>query len=207
MKTFTASRSRLALASFATSCALAAGGPSIAQTAAPSSGDQLTPQAPAATTQNRHPGAHSAAMGHEHHPHARGDHHHRRHGADQHRGDVMGRGLLRGLDLSQAQRDAIFAIMHAQAPVTRQQARQAREARQNLQQLALAGELDESRLREAAQRASQAMAELAVLRTRARHDVFKVLTPEQQAQVRTRLAQGRDGAHRHGSHHHGSRHG
>lgn len=102
---------------------------------------------------------------------------------------MMGEGMLRGLNLSEAQRDRVFTIMHAQAPAMREQAKQVRKARQDLQALAMAGELDDSRLRAAADQASRAMADLAVLRARTHNEVFKVLTPEQQAQLRARIEQ------------------
>lgn len=114
-------------------------------------------------------------------------------------GGMMGPKMLSGLNLSEAQRDRVFTILHTQAPAMREQAKQVRRARQDLQALSLSGELDESRLRAAAQRASQAMTDLAVLRARTHNEVFKVLTPEQQSQLRTRLEQ------RH-QHHHGTRH-
>ncbi len=102
----------------------------------------------------------------------------------------MGRGLLQGLDLTEAQRDRVFGIMHAQAPALREQARQMRQAQRELHTLALATELDEGRVKAVADRASRAMADMALLRTRTHNEVFKVLTPEQQAQVKTRLEAG-----------------
>ena len=119
---------------------------------------------------------------------------HGRHGGD---GLMMpGAAMLRGLNLSQAQRDRVFAILHAQAPQLRTQMREARQARQALQQLALAGDLDEAKLQDAAQRASRAGADLAVLRARTQNALYKELTPEQQAQLKARMEhRGHRGGH------------
>lgn len=121
----------------------------------------------------QHPGPHGPRAGHGH-P-----------GPD---GFAMpGAGMLRGLNLSEAQRDRVFNILHAQAPKMREQAREARNARRDLQQLSMAGELDETRLQAAAQRASRAMTDMAVLRARTHNAVFRELTPEQQAQLKARI--------------------
>jgi protein CpxP len=157
-----------------------------------------------------------SAPGHDTHPmphrHGHGMHsEHGRHGhgghsaqAGRHGGDGMmmpGAGMLRDLDLSEAQRDRVFSILHAQAPQLRNQMREARQARQALQQLALAGELDEAKLQEAAQRASRAGADLAVLRTRTQNALYKELTAEQQSRLKARMERrGQDG-HHHGGHH------
>lgn len=102
----------------------------------------------------------------------------------------MGRGLLRGLDLTEAQRDRVFGIMHAQAPALREQAKHLRQAQRELNTLALATELDEARLKAAVDRAARSMADMALLRTRTHNEVFKLLTPEQQAQLKARLEAG-----------------
>lgn len=175
-----------------------AGGAALVQAQAPAGADPAFPRTMPLHGHGSPHGAqgHGSPHGHPHHAlaeHRRGDHDEGRHG-----GAMMSKGLLRGLNLSEAQRDRVFSIMHAQAPVVREHAKQVREARQALQTLALAGELDESRLRAAADRASKAMADMAVLRTRTHHEVFKVLTPEQQSQLRARLAERQQ--HGHGSH-------
>ena len=145
---------------------------------------------PAPAAHPGHHGAHHHAGAHPHH----GARHGGRHGSD---GLMMpGAGLLRGLDLSEAQRDRVFSILHAQAPALREKAREARSAREAVHQLALAGELDEARLQEAAQRASRAMADLAVQRARTHNALFKELTPEQQSQLKARSEQrGHSGRH------------
>ena len=204
MRPRSASWHRNILAPSFAAMALALGGASIAQTPAPAGAPITRPQTlpghqgePHAIQRGEHhggqPGAysHGPAHGQAHHAHAG-----HRHG--EHDGGMMGKGMLRGLNLSEAQRDLVFSIMHTQAPAMREQTKQVRKARQDLQALAMAGDLDDSRLRAAADRASRAMADLAVLRTRTHNEVFKVLTAEQQAQLRARIEQRHQ--HGHGSH-------
>ncbi len=190
MKTLAYPTTRVALASFASALALVTAGASFAQPAPASHSQSPSSHTMPASAQHGH------AARHGHH----GEHSHR--SAEGHGGGLMVRGLLQGLNLSDTQRDQVFAIMHAQAPALRQHSKEVRSARQDLQRLALSGDLEDSRLRQAAQRASQAMSELAMLRTRTHHEVFKVLTPEQQTQLRARLEQRQQrGGHQHGGHH------
>ena len=195
--------SRNFLATTATALALATAGLAFAQAPTPASPDPANAQRPMPMpmTMPGQPASppNAAREGHGPSAHAGHGHQHTQRG-EGHGGGLMGPKMLSGLNLSEAQRDRVFTIMHAQAPAMREQAKQVRQARQDLQTLSLSGEMDESRLRAAAQRASQAMADLAVLRARTHNEVFKVLTPEQQSQLRTRLEQ------RH-HHNHGTRHG
>lgn len=144
---------------------------------------QQPPSAPPTPAASSTSGAHHGHPG-AHHHHGGHAQHGARHGGTA--GMMPGAGFLRGLDLSEAQRDRVFSILHAQAPALREKAREARNAREAMHQLALAGELDESRLQEAAQRASRAMTDLAVQRARTHNAVFKELTPEQQSQLKAR---------------------
>lgn len=178
--------------------ALAANLPAQAQQAPEHAGHAM-PHSP------RH-GAHHSAGQPTAHPHS--GHHAQagRHGQD---GLMLpGGGMLRGLNLSEAQRDRVFAILHAQAPQMRAQAREAKKAREALHELTLSAELDDARLKEMAERASRAGTDLAVMRARTHQALFKELTPEQQAQLKARMDERRQrGApHRagmHGAHHAG----
>jgi periplasmic protein CpxP/Spy len=99
---------------------------------------------------------------------------------------------LRGLNLSEAQRDQVFKIFHDQAPAAHEQMKQVQAARQQLTQLAAADRFDEARARQAADAQAKALSNLAVLRAQTMHRVREVLTPEQ----RQKLDQRRD-EHRH----------
>lgn len=124
--------------------------------------------------------------------HARHDGHFR-HGAapgmhGMHGERAMGAAFLRGLDLTDEQRDRIFAIRHAAEPAMRDQMKVLRGARGEFSRLALSGEYDEAKVKEFADRNAQAMSAMAQLRARTMNEIYRVLTPEQQTKVKERLA-------------------
>jgi protein CpxP len=96
---------------------------------------------------------------------------------------------LRGLGLSEAQRDQVFKLFHEQAPGFHEQMKQVRHARQELHKLAMAENFDEAKVRDAANAQAKAMADLAVLHAQTMNRVRSVLTPEQ----RSRMEQMEDG--------------
>ncbi|MCD6673963.1 MAG: Spy/CpxP family protein refolding chaperone [Burkholderiaceae bacterium] len=124
---------------------------------------------------------------------------HWQHGAEGHRGGgpmfgARGHGrhgdaFLRGLDLSEQQRDRIFEIRHAAEPKMREQAKALRDTRGEFARLALSPGYDEAKVKALADRNAQAISEMAQLRARSMNEIYKVLTPEQQAKVQERLAQ------------------
>lgn len=95
---------------------------------------------------------------------------------------------LRGLNLSDAQRDQVFKIFHEQAPAVHEQMKQLRQAREELMKLASADRFDETRARQAADAQARALSALAFLRAQSMYRVREVLTPEQ----RQRLDERRD---------------
>ncbi len=111
-----------------------------------------------------------------------------------HRGGAMhghhghGGAFLRGLDLSDAQRDRIFEIRHAAAPKMREQAKALRQARGELAKLALSADYDEAKVKALADRNAQAISEMAQLRARNLNEIYQVLTPEQRTKVQERQA-------------------
>ena len=111
-------------------------------------------------------------------------------GHGMHRGGPMM--MLRGLDLTQAQRDQVFQIFHDQEPAVHEQMKQVRQARQNLMQLARADRFDEGQARQAADAQAKAMSALAVLQAQSVNRVRAILTPEQRARLDQR-AQRRHG--------------
>jgi Spy/CpxP family protein refolding chaperone len=128
--------------------------------------------------------------------HARHGHHGHHGGPGWHGGQgergMAGAGFLRGLDLSDEQRDRIFAIRHASEPAMREQLKILRSARGELSRLALSADYDEAKVKALVDRNAQAMSTLAQQRARDMNQIFRVLTPEQQAKVlerRTRMEQ------------------
>jgi Spy/CpxP family protein refolding chaperone len=127
------------------------------------------------------------------------------HGHRMSEGSAGGFGrMLQGLGLDEAQRDRIFSIRHAAAPAMREKGKALRAARQELASLALATEYDSARAKAAAEQLARATADMAELRARTHHEVFRVLTPEQQKQLQDRRArmhaQGASHGHREGAH-------
>jgi Spy/CpxP family protein refolding chaperone len=97
--------------------------------------------------------------------------------------------FLHGLNLTEAQRDKIFNILHAQAPAMRDQFKQVRKSHQALDALVSAPQFDENKARQLSGDQAKAMATLSLMRARTNHEIFQVLTPEQQQQVKQRQAQ------------------
>ena len=93
---------------------------------------------------------------------------------------------LRGLNLSEAQRDQVFKIFHEQAPAFHEQMKQVQTARDELTKLAAAERFDETRARQAADAQAKALSNLAVLRAQSMHRVREVLTPEQRQKLDVR---------------------
>jgi Spy/CpxP family protein refolding chaperone len=93
---------------------------------------------------------------------------------------------LRGLDLSEAQRDQVFKIFHDQAPAIREQANAARRAGQELRQAALSGGFDRARARQLADVQAKALSEMALLRADTMSRVVALLTPEQRQKLQQR---------------------
>jgi Spy/CpxP family protein refolding chaperone len=97
--------------------------------------------------------------------------------------------MLRGLELSEAQQDQIFNILHAQAPALRDQIKQMRKTHEALMALATTPQFDENKARQLAADHAKVMATLSLMRIRTEHEIFQVLTPAQQQQVKQRQAQ------------------
>ncbi|UCV18751.1 Spy/CpxP family protein refolding chaperone [Ferribacterium limneticum] len=90
---------------------------------------------------------------------------------------------LRGLNLTEAQQDKVFEIMHAQAPVMRDKAKALRKAESDLRALTSAADYSEAKARALADEAAKAMSEMTLARAKADRQVFEVLTPEQRKQM------------------------
>jgi Spy/CpxP family protein refolding chaperone len=100
-----------------------------------------------------------------------------------------GHGPWRGLQLSEAQQDKLFAIEHAAEPQRRQQHKAVRRAHESLRALRDAGQFDEARTGAAARELGQAIAAEELLEARVHAQAMAVLTPEQREQLRQRRPQ------------------
>ncbi len=86
---------------------------------------------------------------------------------------------LCGLDLSEAQQDEVFLILHAQAPALRDAMKKARHAEDALRDLSLAASFDATRAKTLAETAGKAHGEIVLLHATAQARVRALLTPEQ----------------------------
>jgi Spy/CpxP family protein refolding chaperone len=108
---------------------------------------------------------------------------------------------LRGLGLSEAQRDKIFSIMHGQAPAMREKHKAIRQAREALKALVHGDTFDAGKARAAADALGKATSEMALLRAQSHAQVHAVLTPEQRKKAEAlhqeKGPQGGPGRHAH----------
>jgi len=98
---------------------------------------------------------------------------------------------LRQLDLSEAQRDRGFEIMHGQAPAMREKVKAARSAEESLRKLVLSAEYTEPKARELSDDAARATADLSLARAKAERQIYDVLTVEQRSQLAKLKAAGK----------------
>jgi periplasmic protein CpxP/Spy len=91
--------------------------------------------------------------------------------------------FLRGLELSEAQQDKVFAILHAQEPYLRDQGKAAGKAHAGLRELAHAAQYDDAKAAALAQAGAQAMANIALQHVRTEQKLLALLTPEQRKQL------------------------
>jgi Spy/CpxP family protein refolding chaperone len=95
-----------------------------------------------------------------------------------------GAGAAARLNLTQAQRDQIRALREAQRNDTRALGEKMRAARQQLREVMRTDPPDEAAVRAAAEAVAAIEVDHAALRARSRAQFMKVLTPEQQAQMK-----------------------
>lgn len=91
--------------------------------------------------------------------------------------------FARQLDLTDAQREQMKAIMQKERPTIQPLMQQERSFDQQLRQYA-EGTYDEAKVRTLATQQSQVQAELAVQRTRIHNELYQVLTTDQQAKLK-----------------------
>jgi protein CpxP len=120
-----------------------------------------------------HPGGPMMHGGMEHRMH-HGHHGHHGHGMPH---------FLRGINLTEAQRDKIFAIRYAQMPAMRDKMKALHAAHKELRGLATSAQYDDARAKSAAEAGARAMADLTLMRVRTNHEIYALLTPEQRAQA------------------------
>lgn len=90
--------------------------------------------------------------------------------------------FFHGVELTDAQEDQVFAILHAEAPYLREQFRAEAKARGALRALADADKYDDAKAASLARAAATADANIALQHVRTRQKLLAVLTPEQRKQ-------------------------
>lgn len=101
-----------------------------------------------------------------------------------------------GVELTDAQQDAIFELMHAQAPAQRELGKKADKALDELHRIATAERFDAKRARALADAYAQALAQLEFNRAEGDAKLRALLTPEQRQSLdvqRKAPAEGRPG--------------
>ena len=95
--------------------------------------------------------------------------------------------FLRGLNLTETQRDNISGLLKAQAPALRDKAEEAHKASGELRAMAMSGQYDEAKAKVLAEASAKAMAEVALMRARTGNQIYQSLTPEQQKQLQEKM--------------------
>lgn len=98
-------------------------------------------------------------------------------------GGEMGPHYLRGLNLTEVQRDKVFEVMHAQAPLMREKAKAHQAAEAELRKLAAGPDFSEAKARGLADNLGKSVAEMALTRAKSDRQIFDILTPEQRQQL------------------------
>jgi len=95
---------------------------------------------------------------------------------------------LRGLKLSESQRDKIFELMHGQAPQLRDIAKKARQSVDQLHRQALGDSYDGTQARQLADEAGRAHGEMLARRAEIDRKIYAILDAEQRQQLAARIA-------------------
>lgn len=91
--------------------------------------------------------------------------------------------MLHGIDLSDAQQDKVFAILHAEAPYLRDQAKLADKAGEALRVMGRAEQYDDAKAAALAKEAAAAMSNIALQRVRTEQKLLAILTPDQRKKL------------------------
>lgn len=91
--------------------------------------------------------------------------------------------FLRNIALTDAQSDAVFNIMHAQAPAMRDKMKAVRNAREALMALTFSGQYEETAAKKLADSLADNIAALSLLHAASDARIYALLTPEQRKQI------------------------
>lgn len=107
----------------------------------------------------------------------------------KHHGGPMGRikHMIHHLDLSDEQRDQVYAVMDEARPKFRGLMDEMREQRKSFRDLAIADEFDPKDAEAAAEAQSELMKQMMLTGAQVKADIFEILTPEQREEVKERM--------------------
>jgi len=91
--------------------------------------------------------------------------------------------FLHGLNLTEAQRDAVFKIVYEQMPAMRDRMKQLRKSEEALHTLTSSNQYDDAKAKALAESVADDSAVLSLMRAQGEHKIFALLTPEQRKQV------------------------
>jgi len=126
------------------------------------------------------------------------------HGGMFHGGEMFGDGddlppMVRHLQLSEAQQDRIFAIMHAQAPQAHELGKAIRKAHRGLHEMVMGASFDDAKAKALTDALGKAVGDSALLHARTHRQIMDVLSPEQRQELERHGEHGPGGEH--GPHH------
>lgn len=90
---------------------------------------------------------------------------------------------LKALNLTEAQRDKVFEIMHTQAPAMRDKAKALRKTEDDLRALSASADYSDAKAKALAEASARAMADMSLARARSERQIYELLTPEQRKQL------------------------
>jgi Spy/CpxP family protein refolding chaperone len=90
---------------------------------------------------------------------------------------------LVALNLSEAQQDKVFELMHSQMPKARQAEKQRHQLMGELQKLSNASSYDEAKVKQISEKLAIIEKEGVLNRATTNHQVYQILTPEQRKQL------------------------
>ncbi len=103
--------------------------------------------------------------------------------------------MLRHLQLSEAQQDKVFAILHAAAPQAREFRKAMEKTHHGLHELVTGASYDDAKAKTLTDALGKAMADEALLHARTHRQIFDVLTPEQRQMLARHGEHGPGGGH------------
>lgn len=100
--------------------------------------------------------------------------------------------FLRGLNLTEAQKDQVFTIMHAQAPIMRDTRKQHWALKKELMAVTQADQFDDAKAQQIANKIATLEQSKVLNRARTHAKILAVLTPEQREESRARIEKMRE---------------